>query len=737
MDAPRRDCGGEIGRGPRSVFWDSAMASLRHHFHRLRLWLATSSNQIALVWALRGTIAAGLPLIVLPLFGFASASHLIAIGALNTSMVDVGGSYRSRLNAMTFNGLVSPLVLVLGSQVREPWWLASATMFVVALGSGLVRAIGPGGIPLGLMAATAFLIGTNAEVDLRESVEFGVLYAAGAAWTILLAIVFWRARPFKRLEQEVAAVWEATAALIGAVRAAKADALSVVARRRRERVLAKRHQVLREAVERARAALGTVRAELSGPGTTTAQLMVLVRAASRTAAAGVTLAEIGDRHRQPRPAHDQSGMFDTSAEELENACRTVAASVLSGRRDLPLAPVRSRLFELTAVYGGTDPEVMAFAQATRQLENAAEAMDLLVGRERRFSGVMAQVASGGNPPRQVFNAIRAQLSTRSAIFRHAIRVAVSAALGTAIMIKFAFPHGLWLPMTTLIVLQPEFGGTLARAGQRTMGTVAGAVIAGALLAGLQGTLVLELAVVVLLFAALFVLRRQYGLGVTFLTPLIVLLLTTSVGNPWTDTLDRVIATIAGASLGLAAGYLLWPQWERERLPAQLARAIRANCDYMTQVFAVLGGAAAPPEGVGEFRRRAEIATGNADAGFQRLLAEPRVQRGRIARAFALVTYIQRLERHLIALAAYIGGISLPEAELRALLRPLAATQADVAEAIATDRPPQACPNFDPDLGRLRSKLLENEARETARLVEFLLGKIVSDTTSLHFAAGTK
>jgi uncharacterized membrane protein YccC len=713
------------------------VVSLGPYIHRIALLLATSSNHIAFVWAIRGTIAAGLPLLCLPALGFGVVSHLIAIGALNTSIVDIGGSYRSRLNAMIFNSLVSPLALVLGAQAREPWWLSSAMMFLVALSSGLARALGPGGVPLGLMVGVAFLIGTNTPAEPRESVEFGVLYAAGGLWTILVALVFWRARPFKRLEQEVAAVWEGTAALIGAIRATEADATSVVARRRRERALANSHQALREAVERARVALGTVRAELSGSGTTTAQLMILVRAASRIAAAGVTLAEIRDRDARQLRTRNAGDMVDVAIEELERACRAVGASVLAGRRKLSLTRMRTRLIEFTAVRGGTDPEVMTYAQIVRNLENAADAIDFLAGQEQEFSGLLLPVTSGGYPLGYVLSAIRAQLSVRSAIFRHALRVAVGAAVGTAIMIKFAVPHGIWLPMTTLIVLQPDFGGTLSRAGQRTIGTVAGAVIAGVLLAALHATMMLVLAIVALLFAALFVLRRSYGLGVTFLTPLIVLLLTTSVGDPWTDTLDRVLDTIAGAGLALIAGYVLWPQWERERLPTLLARAIHANRNYMVQVFAALGGAALPSERIGEFRRQAEIATGNADAGFQRLLSEPRMQRGRIARAFALLTYVQRLERHLIALASYVGGISLPESELRALLSLLEATQEDVAKAVAEDRIPLPYPPFDVALGRLRSKLLEHEALETARLVEFLLGKVVSDTTSLHFAVSAK
>src|SRR5437763_16500390 len=104
---------------------------------------------------------------------------------------------------------------------------------LVALVAGLVRAIGPGGVPLGLMVGAAFLIGTNVPVDLSQTIESGMLYLMGGLWTILVALVFWRMRPFKRLEQEVAAVWEGTAALVAAMRAVEAASTSLVRRRRR------------------------------------------------------------------------------------------------------------------------------------------------------------------------------------------------------------------------------------------------------------------------------------------------------------------------------------------------------------------------------------------------------------------------------------------------------------------------------------------------------------------------
>src|SRR3954467_15706821 len=81
--------------------------------------LAASPNRIAFVWALRGTIATGLPLLALPALGLGPLSNFVVIGALNTSMVDVGGSYRSRLTAMALKAVISPMALLRGSLARE------------------------------------------------------------------------------------------------------------------------------------------------------------------------------------------------------------------------------------------------------------------------------------------------------------------------------------------------------------------------------------------------------------------------------------------------------------------------------------------------------------------------------------------------------------------------------------------------------------------------------------------
>lgn len=699
---------------------------------RLRAQLASGPNRIALSTAVRGTIATVVPLALFPVSGLASLAHFAVIGALNTSMVDLGGLYRSRLAVMALYCVLGPALMLIGVGVSDYWWAAAPIMFVTALGSGMARALGAGAVALGLNVAIAMLIGIQvAGEPLRVELAWAGALAAGGIWTILVALAFWQLRPYRRLELELAGAVEAVAYLVASVAAPKMAGDTIVTRRRYEQRLAARHRAAREAIERVHEALGQVRAETFGPGTTMAQLLVLVRAASRIAAAAVTLGEVT---RADTAAGDDLRV--QAVTELEAVCRRMVRLLLTGKGDLALTALRERLAALTRSTAETHDsaraaEAMAIALALRHLDNAEEALGLLFGAPRRWRDRLRQPLASRGPRRAIAETIRAQMTMKSAIFRHSLRVAAVAAAGTAVIVYWHLPHGMWLPMTALIILQPEFGGTLTRALQRTAGTMAGAVVAGVLLATLNGGVAYELAIAALLFATFLLLRRRYGYGVTFLTPLIILLLGLSGPSPWFDVRNRIVYTLVGAAMALAGGYLLWPQWERERLPRRLARAVRADQKYLAAVLSALTGPEEPDPALGRLRREAEIEVGNVGAAFQRMLAEPARHRRRIARIFALVTYIERLCRHTITLDGLIGGETArvpaePLAGLRALLE---AILADVAEALDQGRRAKSAVSPDEALARLNAVAIGDPERDEG-LVPLLLGQIVSDATSL-------
>lgn len=690
----------------------------------LKDWAGRGPNQIALSTALRGMIATATPLIVLPLLGGSELAHLAVVGALGVSMVDVGGPYRRRLAAMVIASLLGPSLLIAGLHVGGNPWLGALLMAVLALGSGLVRAFGPGGISFGINMAVAFLVGAGAgALGASDGRIWAGGYFCGAAWTVLVTLAFWQVRPYRRLEQEVAGAWQAVADLIAAIGPEPASA-GTSTRLRREQTIAARHRAAREAIERAHDTVGEARAGTSGFGLTMAQLVVLIASGSRVGAAAVSLSEIGWEGWPDPQALRMSG---EALEAMEHACRTVAKILLAGRGELDLEEVRRLVAGLQAAPRSAS---LAFAQAVRNLENGDEALHLLRDQRRHLPVVSPLPVAMRRWPSA--NPIRNHLSFKSSIFRHALRVAALTGAGTGLIVQYnLLGHGIWLPMTALVVLQPDYGGTLNRALQRSVGTVVGSIIASILLVTLRGTLAFEAAVMVLLFATFFLIRRHYGQAIAFLTPLIILLVGFSGPNPWQDLIARVLFTLLGAAAALIAGYVLWPQWEHERLPDRLAAAIGAGRRYLAGIFDALPAPSPPTEKLGPLRRAAEIEVNNVDAAFQRMISEPSRQRGRVGKLHMLTVYIHRLCRHAIALEAQVGAPSLAAAAVAPLRQLIDGALTDIAAALAENRTAAPRPAFDEPLAHLQEAA--GSAGGGTGGIDLLLGQIVSDVTALNAA----
>ena len=125
----------------------------------------------------------------------------------------------------------------------------------------------------------------------------------------------------------------------------------------------------------------------------------------------------------PERAADVRALRLAAAEELETACRVLRPPCWRAEASVSLGPMQSRITEQIALMGETAGEVLAYAQAMRHLESAGEALDVLYRRGSRApQGSHWRTATmAARPTRSV--RLRAHFSFRSAIFRHALRVA--------------------------------------------------------------------------------------------------------------------------------------------------------------------------------------------------------------------------------------------------------------------------------------------------------------------------
>lgn len=141
-----------------------------------------------------------------------------------------------------------------------------------------------------------------------------------------------------------------------------------------------------------------------------------------------------------------------------------------------------------------------------------------------------------------------------------LRIAIAATIGTAISIIWLDPiHAYWTVAASVAVtgLTASRAHALGRGLHRTLGTVLGAglylllvplgtdpIVLVPLLAALS--FVIELAVV-----------RNYGLALTFITPLVLLITAAAIPNADVigSALERVVDTAAGAALAMLTGIL--------------------------------------------------------------------------------------------------------------------------------------------------------------------------------------
>jgi uncharacterized membrane protein YccC len=115
---------------------------------------------------------------------------------------------------------------------------------------------------------------------------------------------------------------------------------------------------------------------------------------------------------------------------------------------------------------------------------------------------------------------------------------------------------------------------------------------------------------------------SYGLFITWLTPLIVLIVDISLPDTseWVVAGMRAMFTVVGGAMTVAGCFLLWPNFEPQRLREKLRDAIAAHGRYGAAVLSDLSGDAAVAGAVG-LRREAGIASNDLETSITRTLAE--------------------------------------------------------------------------------------------------------------------
>jgi uncharacterized membrane protein YccC len=587
----------------------------------LKSLLQLKPRDVPLSVALRNTAAVTLPLALGVVSGHTGIGLGIAAGALNTMFSDQPGSYRLRLRRMLSTAAAAAVSACVGYLLGGNSVLLTLAAAAWGFGGGLLVALGPDAARIGLVSMILLVVTSADPRPGLDAVGPALLIFAGGALLTLFAVAAW---PLQRYRPERTALAQLCRGLAASARrpddAAQAppvtqsltDVETLLHGADRARGVAMdAFRILAELIERIRLellALGT-----SGNDTTVARLREYAARTLESIAAAV------DAGTPALTASAALEGFDAVVDALEHA--QVGADP---KRIIVLAHARALGGQLRAAVRNAD-----FAGSLG--EQRLEAAEAGLPRELR--------------PRSAAAILRANLRLSSIACRHAIRCGVCLALAVAGARMSGLEHGYWIPMTTAIVLKPDFAGTLSFGLLRVLGTLAGLLLTTALVHFAFGNEWLRLALLALFcFGFRQFTTMHYGLGVMLLTGLIVVLLSFAGMSPAATMAARAIGTSAGSALALLA-YVVWPTWERGRVRVTLADLLDA---YRKYFLAVVGADARVRADVRALSRRART---NAQASLDRLRGEPLRDRRALILAEGIFANANRFLRAAMALEA--------------------------------------------------------------------------------------
>ena len=513
---------------------------------------------------IRAALAVCGPLALGYALGSQSAGLLGAMGGLLGAVADRGGPYPARIKRIATAGICGGAAgLVLGGLVHGRGWLAVALLVLVAGVSALMSAAGATMAITSLQLLVYTILGTGPLGALRPWWWAPLLMLGGLGWAMLLLVPAWLITPLAAEQRSTAGVYRA---LAQGLRTAGTPEYPAA------------HQAVVTALNQAWDDLKSRRARASGRDPELHRIAALLRQTHPLTEAAVTLVQEGVK----------------APPGLVASIDAIADAIQYGT---PVSAVRPPP-------GGT-PGLQALAAAV------AGAADLVSG-QRQPEGSPA-------PPspslRERLRDVLAETAGGHLTRVFALRLMLSIGVAAVVSQEFPIQRSYWVVLTVAIVLRPDFGSVFARALQRGIGTMVGAVLGAIILVVVPAGPLLLIACGVFAGLLPYGRDRNWGLFSTFLTPLVVILIDLLHPVGWSLALDRLIDTALGCAIVLLVGYAPWPSSWHAHLPEQLAVALDSVARYTEQ--ALLG-----QPGRSSLRRQSYRALSDLRTEFQRTMAEP-------------------------------------------------------------------------------------------------------------------
>jgi uncharacterized membrane protein YccC len=675
---------------------------------------------------LRNAAGVSAPLLAGIVMGMPLGGLAVASGALNVSYSDGHDPYGQRAKRMLASSVLCAVAVMAGGLAGHHNAAAIALATMWAFGSGMAITLGATAESLGVISVVVLIIYSAQSLTPARALQAGGLAFAGGVIQMLLSLALWPVRGYEPERRALANLY----LVLGQAAASPEQLMKVpppaqastqaqdalAARATDHSFESERFRSLLSQGERIRLRLFTLgrllrRMRREKFGFAPAEMVeTFLEAASRVVTAiGESLALGAPLGINESNMLEMRTVTDSLREENETGARTFLAAV-----------VRDARYQMDALAGQVRAAVQLAAEVTPWGLQATRERDKKRPWRMRVTGNLARVA--------------ANLSLQSAVCRHAIRLAAAVAIAELVSRNLEAPRAYWLPMTTVLVLKPEFTVTFTRGLLRIAGTIAGLLLATAMFHFLPTGRGMEIA---LIGAFVFLLRwagpANYGIFGIAVSALVVLLIAFTGVAPKDVIWLRGINTVAGGLLALAA-YAVWPTWERTQVGVTMARLLEAYRTYFAGVLedVTRSDGASSPHSIDKARLVARLARTNAVASVDRMRAEPGTRAEEIALLMGMLASSHRFVYAVMSVEA--GILPGPRPAVRPEFRALAADVLATLERLAAELRREHTPVQKwPDLREDHRRLIQhpNAAGEQYALVNVEADRMANSLNTLR------
>src|SRR5262245_19533638 len=353
--------------------------------------------------ALRCTVGVAIVLIAGLATGQPSVSAFGAVGAVSVGFGSFQGAYRSRAAVMLWAAFGMGLSIFIGSLAGASHLASIITATVIAFVSGLLVALGPSASFAGLPSVVAVLIATGFPTGVAGAAIRGLIVLGGGLVQTLLVVMIWPLRRFSAERRAIAAVYRSLAGYADQVPSAGVTAPEPYT-------------------------LAGTLSPLADPQPFARRADVLVFQALLDEAERIRASLAALATQQRRLAESSVECARDLARNCGRALAEIAAALDAGREPREETPIW-RPIDACARQLAPSPVVDALLGQVRGAWRIAGAM---TSEQLGPAPARPRPPGRGSPVRDARITLRANLTLRSTAFRHALRLAVTIAIGTAL-----------------------------------------------------------------------------------------------------------------------------------------------------------------------------------------------------------------------------------------------------------------------------------------------------------------